>query len=93
MSHGGRPQAGRDQARPYRLARSGADQSRPRPSDLSIQTLAEARGGIYRPSEHLDLTREIIDQPYDPDAIIRSHVRRLEALRLAGYVKRMDADH
>jgi len=29
----------------------------------------------------------------DPDAFIRAHVRRLEALRRAGIVERIDADH
>jgi Protein of unknown function (DUF3363) len=29
----------------------------------------------------------------DPDAFIRSHIRRLEALRRAGHVERIDADH
>lgn len=29
----------------------------------------------------------------DPDAFIRAHVRRLEALRRAGHVERIDADH
>lgn len=66
----------------------------PRAADLNIQAVAEANGGIYRPSEHLDLTRETIEQRHgDPDAFIRSHVRRLEALRRAGHVKRIDADH
>jgi hypothetical protein len=29
----------------------------------------------------------------DPQAFIRFHVRRLEALRRAGHVERIDADH
>jgi type IV secretory pathway VirD2 relaxase len=66
----------------------------PRPADLNIHTMAEANGGIYRPSQHLEATREIIERRHgDPDAFIRSHVRRLEALRRAGHVERIDADH
>jgi len=66
----------------------------PRPADVNIQIVAEANGGIYRPSRHLEATRDIIEQRHgDPDAFIRSHVRRLEALRRAGHVERIDADH
>jgi type IV secretory pathway VirD2 relaxase len=65
----------------------------PRPADVNIQIVAEANGGIYRPSLHLEATRDIIEQRHgDPDAFIRSHVRRLEALRRAGHVERIDAD-
>jgi type IV secretory pathway VirD2 relaxase len=66
----------------------------PRPADVNIQIVAEANGGIYRPSLHLEATRDIIEQRHgDPDAFMRSHVRRLEALRRAGHVERIDADH
>jgi type IV secretory pathway VirD2 relaxase len=65
----------------------------PRPADVNIQIVAEANGGVYRPSLHLEATRAIIEQRHgDPDAFIRSHVRRLEALRRAGHVERIDAD-
>lgn len=68
--------------------------SDPRPADLNIATMAEANSGIYRPSEHLELARPAIEQQRgDPDAFIRAHVRRLEALRRAGHVERIDADH
>ncbi|MGO8740604.1 DUF3363 domain-containing protein [Rhodoblastus sp.] len=66
----------------------------PRPADLNIAAMAEASGGTYRPSEHLEAARPAIEQRRgDPDAFIRSHVRRLEALRRAGHVERVDADH
>jgi len=56
--------------------------------------MAETNGGIYRPSQHLEATRGIIERRHgDPDAFIRSHVRRLEVLRRAGHVERIDADH
>ncbi len=68
--------------------------SDPRPADLNIATMAEANSGIYRPSEHLELARPAIEQQRgDPDAFIRAHIRRLEALRRAGHVERIDADH
>ncbi|MDF2811487.1 MAG: hypothetical protein K0S56_2518 [Microvirga sp.] len=68
--------------------------SDPRPADLNIATVAERSGGIYRPSEHLELARPTIKQQRgDPDAFIRAHVRRLESLRRAGHVERIDADH
>jgi type IV secretory pathway VirD2 relaxase len=71
-----------------------ATKAEPRPADVNIQIVAEANGGIYRPSLHLEATRDIIEQRHgDPDAFIRSHVRRLEALRRAGHVERIDADH
>ena len=66
----------------------------PRPADLNIAAMAEAHGGVYRPSEHLEAARPAIEQRRgDPDAFIRSHVRRLEALRRAGHVERIDADY
>jgi type IV secretory pathway VirD2 relaxase len=71
-----------------------ATKAEPRPADINIQIVAEANGGFYRPSLHLEATRDIIEQRHgDPDAFIRSHVRRLEALRRAGHVERIDADH
>lgn len=66
----------------------------PRASDINIGDLAAINDGIYRPSDHLEQARAKIEKiGGDPDAFIRSHVRRLEALRRAGYVERIDADH
>ena len=65
----------------------------PRAADLNIRDMAAMRGGVYRPSEHLEAVRPEIERfKGDPDAFIRSHVRRLEALRRAGHVERIDAD-
>lgn len=56
---------------------------------VPIRIVAEANGGIYRPGLRLEATRDIIGQRHgDPDAFIRSHVRRLEALRRAGHDER-----
>jgi hypothetical protein len=43
---------------------------------------------------HLERARAAIDRiGGDPEAFVRSHVRRLEALRWAGHVERIDVDH
>jgi type IV secretory pathway VirD2 relaxase len=65
----------------------------PKPSDLNIRDIAGG-SGIYRPSEHLKAARAKIEHAGgDPEAFTRSHVRRLEALRRAGVVERIDDDH
>jgi type IV secretory pathway VirD2 relaxase len=65
----------------------------PRAADRNIIDVAGERG-VYRPSEHLQRARSAIDRlGGDPEAFVRSHVRRLEALRRAGHAERIDADH
>jgi Protein of unknown function (DUF3363) len=66
----------------------------PRVSDRNIVAIA-ADTGIYRPSEHRAMaeTGHIRVPGGDYDGYIESHVRRLEALRRAGVVQRLDADH
>lgn len=64
---------------------------KPRPSDRAILTHTE--NGIYRPSAHLE--RMQLDRwslKGTPEDLIKGHVRRLEALRRAGIVGRLDAD-
>ncbi len=66
----------------------------PRASDFNIRDLAATNGGIYRSSEYLEQARAKIERIGGyPDAFIRSHVRRLEALCRAGHVERIDAEH
>ncbi|WP_292532635.1 DUF3363 domain-containing protein [Methylocystis sp.] len=66
----------------------------PRAADRNIAIIAEGDDGIYRPGRHLDLIRDRFQrQGKDPDAFVRFHVRRLEALRRAGHVERLDADY
>ena len=68
--------------------------SGPRPADRNIASNVEDDNGIYRPSRHLERIRDSFErQGKDPEAYVRSHVRRLEALRRAGLVERIDADH
>jgi type IV secretory pathway VirD2 relaxase len=72
-----------------------AGSARPGPSaaDRNIIDVA-GEGGVYRPSEHLERARAAIDRiGGGPQAFVRSHVRRLEALRRAGHAERIDADH
>ena len=65
----------------------------PRAADRNIIDVA-GEGGVYLPSEHLERARAAIDRiGGDPEAFVRSHVRRLEALRRAGHAERIDADH
>jgi hypothetical protein len=65
----------------------------PRAADRNILDVA-GQEGVYRPSQHLERARAAIDRiGGDPEAFVRSHVRRLEALRRAGLVERIDADH
>jgi type IV secretory pathway VirD2 relaxase len=62
-----------------------------RPSDRTIATIAE--DGLYRPSRHLEQARFEGRVPGgDYEGYVDSHVRRLEALRRAGIVERIDAD-
>jgi hypothetical protein len=65
-----------------------------RPSDRNIEALA-ADTGVYSPSEHRAIAEaDRIRVPGgDYDGYIEAHVRRLEALRRAGIVERLDAGH
>ncbi|WP_316859122.1 DUF3363 domain-containing protein [uncultured Cohaesibacter sp.] len=58
-----------------------------RRSDRAIATLAD--NGIFRPSIHL----ERLGNGSDRETYVAAHVRRLEVLRRAGLVERIDADH
>ncbi len=63
-----------------------------RPVDRAISAMAEK--GIYRPSRHLEQARFDGCVPNgDHQGFIDVHVRRLEALRRANIVERIDQDH
>jgi hypothetical protein len=65
----------------------------PSAADRNILDIA-GQEGVYRPSEHLERARAAIDRiGGDPEAFVRSHIRRLEALRRAGHAERIDAEH
>jgi type IV secretory pathway VirD2 relaxase len=65
-----------------------------RPADHNIAEVARSTG-VYRPSEHRALVEssKVRVPGGDYDAYVGAHVRRLEALRRAGIVERVDADH
>lgn len=65
--------------------RGGAD---PRPVDRNI--VAVAQDGIYRTQHHLVVARTQSREGLDVEAYVQSHVRRLEALRRAGIVERIE---
>jgi type IV secretory pathway VirD2 relaxase len=58
-----------------------------RRADQAIAALA--RQEIYRPAEHLVHARADAQRDQDPEAFVAAHVRRLEALRRAGIVERL----
>jgi type IV secretory pathway VirD2 relaxase len=64
-----------------------------RPADRNIAHLARGTR-VYRPSEHRTLAESgnIRIPGGDYDAYVGAHVRRLEALRRAGIVERVDVD-
>ena len=67
-----------------------ADTAR-RSSDRTIAAITE--GGIYRPSRHLEQAKFEGRVPGgDYEGYVDAHVRRLEALRRAGIVERINAD-
>lgn len=62
-----------------------------RPSDRTIAAIAE--DGVYRPSRHLEQAKFEGRVPGgDYEGYVDAHVRRLEALRRAGIVERIDTD-
>jgi Protein of unknown function (DUF3363) len=63
-----------------------------RPADRNIAEMTY--DGVYRPSRHLQEARaNNVRVPGDEyDAYVETHVRRLEALRRAGIVERVNAD-
>ncbi|WP_408906070.1 relaxase/mobilization nuclease domain-containing protein [Nguyenibacter vanlangensis] len=64
---------------------------KPRPSDRAI--LAHTENGIYRPSAHLEqMQLDRWSLKGTPEDLIKGYVRRLEALRRAGIVERLEAD-
>ena len=60
-----------------------------RPADQTIAKLAD--NGTYRTSRHLQVAYSRPIQGRSPDAVVEAHERRLEALRRAGIVERIEA--
>ena len=61
---------------------------KPRAADRAIAELSN--NGIYRTSEHLAAARADARPGRDPEAFVEAHVRRLEALRRARIVERLE---
>jgi type IV secretory pathway VirD2 relaxase len=66
----------------------GARVATERAADRNIAALAE--NGLYRTDRHLTHLRARPTAGRDAEAIVAAHVRRLEALRRAGVVERLD---
>jgi len=62
----------------------------PRNADRNILAAADANG-VYSPSRHREMAAAV--GVSDPDRFVQIHVRRLEALRRAGIVERLHAEH
>jgi len=81
-----------DEARIGSIVEIGPSEGTSRPADRAIAGIVQ--DGVYRPSRHLEQARfdgHLADRDYE--GFIEAHVRRLEALRRAGIVERIDADH
>src|SRR5712664_1763165 len=82
-----------EEVRRSMIVAAGSGPAGPRAADRNILAAA-GKEGVYRPAEHLKQATATIDRiGGNPEAFVRSHVRRLEALRRAGHVERIDADH
>jgi type IV secretory pathway VirD2 relaxase len=63
-------------------------------TDRAIAIVAQHAHGVYSSRAHLAVAREQGSVPHDDYAgYVDAHVRRLKALRSAGIVERLDADH
>lgn len=81
-----------DEAKIGMVVEVGPERVGPRAADSTIARMAAEEGGVYRPGRHL--AQAIADPAHaDPQTFVQAHVRRLEALRRAGVVERLDADH
>lgn len=65
--------------------------SSPRAADRNILAATDTKG-VYSPAAHREQARGRLGAD-NADAYVRSHVRRLEALRRAGIVERVHAEH
>jgi len=62
--------------------------------DKTIAALAARNDGFYQPRQHFEIASRAARIPGgDVEGHVEAHVRRLEALRRAGIVGRLDAEH
>jgi type IV secretory pathway VirD2 relaxase len=65
-----------------------------RPADQNILAFTDPGDRLYRPCQHLAVARDDhLVREGNEEGFVEAHVRRLEALRRAGIVERIDADH
>lgn len=73
------------------IVQIGRAEPPPRPADRTIAELARDNGGLYEPADHLLTARDTMGLPDgNYEGYVEAHVRRLEALRRAGIVERID---
>lgn len=69
----------------------GRTLAKPKEADKTIAEIARGSSGMYEPELHLSIARDMERVPGgDPAEFVRAHVRRLEALRRAGIVTRIN---
>src|SRR6202034_1219899 len=83
-----------DEARVGSIVEVGRAAAGRRPADRNILAMTDTVDRMYRPSEHLAAVRDthIVREGHE-EGFVEAHIRRLEALRRAGIVERVDADH
>lgn len=73
------------------IVQIGRAEAPPRPADRNIAELARDNGGFYEPAKHLLTAQDTMRLPdRNYEGYVQAHVRRLEALRRAGIVERLD---
>ena len=83
-----------DEARVGSIVEVGRAAAGRRPADRNILAMTDTVDRMYRPSEHLAAVRDThIVRDGHEEGFVEAHTRRLEALRRAGIVERVDADH
>ena len=83
-----------DEARIGSIVEVGRAKTELRPADRNILAHTSLEDRLYRPSRHLATLRDnrlLLEG--NETGFVEAHVRRLEALRRAGIVERVDADH
>jgi len=83
-----------DEARTGSIVEVGRVKTELRPADRNILAHTSQEDRLYRPSQHLASLRDNRLLPEGNETgYVEAHVRHLEALRRAGIVERIDADH
>jgi len=82
-----------EEARVGSIVEVGRTKIEARPADRNILAMTSSDDRVYRPSQHLAVLRASHTlREGNEEGFVEAHVRRLEALRRAGIVERIDAD-